>query len=270
MESPAWKMKLNERKYLLNKFKNKKKKTFIIGANFGPYKNDFFAERYKEIFIEYDDICFRDNYSYNLFKKFKNVRLAPDVVFNLKINKSIPKEKTVGFSFIDLSKREELKEYSIKSNKKMVELVEHCSNEGYSIKLFSFCENEGDLSIANYIKKSVGDKIKDNIKIINYQGNIEEFLAEFHSCELIIGTRFHSIILALLFNQGLFPIIYSEKTLNVLRDLNMTKNFCKVKDLDSLEVKSILNKAINNRLEKKSVLTESKKQFQELDLFLSS
>ncbi|WP_419096214.1 polysaccharide pyruvyl transferase family protein [Sutcliffiella tianshenii] len=39
----------------------------------------------------------------------------------------------------------------------------------------------------------------NKLKLVNYEGNKDHFIKEYQSCETIIGTRFHSIILALIF-----------------------------------------------------------------------
>jgi colanic acid/amylovoran biosynthesis protein len=268
MQSPSWKMKIDERWYLLNKFKRKNKKTFIIGANFGPYKDYKFIQEYKELFTLYDDICFRDSESFNAFKELNNVRVAPDIVFSLKNSNFTPKEKKIGFSIINLENREGLCEFQESYNKRMIELIEKYSEFGYKINLFSFCENEGDLKIINDLKRKIKPVYQKELEIVAYEGNIDEFLNKFKACELIIGTRFHSIILALLFNQSVYPIIYSDKTFNVLKDLGMENDCCYIKDLENLVINDVVSTAFNNKLKNRKVLSEALKQFEKLDYFI--
>ena len=71
------------------------------------------------------------------------------------------------------------------------------------------------------VAEAVISAITENFEVVNYEGNIDEFLEKFESMENIIGTRFHSVILSQVFNQGLYPFIYSDKTLNVLRDIGL-------------------------------------------------
>jgi colanic acid/amylovoran biosynthesis protein len=267
MQSPSWKKKFQERVYLLNKFKAMNKKTFIIGANFGPYKDEEFIQRYRELFKKYDDICFRDSESFNLFKELENVRIAPDVVFGLHEEKSKGKEKVAGFSIINLKNREGLKEYYHQYNNKIIGLIENYLDKGYRINLFSFCENEGDLDIIQDILGEINDK--NNIEIVNYEGDIERFLKKFRSCEIIIGTRFHSIILALKNGQKVMPIIYSDKTYNVLKDLNMHNNCCYIKDIFTLNFDEI-SRDINFQNQKisKDLIKEAEIHFEKIDNFL--
>ena len=69
--------------YKNNQF-NYKNNNYILGANFGPYKNKEYVDLHKsEIFPKVKDICFRDMYSYELFKELPNTRCASDIVFGL-------------------------------------------------------------------------------------------------------------------------------------------------------------------------------------------
>ncbi|WP_394186461.1 polysaccharide pyruvyl transferase family protein [Metabacillus halosaccharovorans] len=269
MELPYWRESLNIRGYIPKKFKMLNKRTFIIGANFGPFKDESYIETHREFFANFDDICFRDSYSYNLFRDLDNIRVAPDVVFNLKIDKTknIANDKSVGFSLIDLENRKGLKNYSTIYKEKIIKIIEKYIEDGYTIKLFSFCEQEGDLRIINDIYEEIRASKRKYIKIITYRFDIEGFLNEFKSCEVIIGIRFHSIILALLFNQKFLPIIYSEKTLNVLRDLNMGDIYCYISDIHHLDVDNLV---INNKTLKKKVSLEAEKQFHKLDFYLNN
>src|SRR5699024_2042390 len=83
MEGPDWQESLEKRKVLPRKLQALNKRLLIVGANFGPYSEKEFIEKHRRFFNCFNDICFRDRYSYNLFKNKHNVRVAPDVVFNL-------------------------------------------------------------------------------------------------------------------------------------------------------------------------------------------
>lgn len=268
MQSPAWVKRFKERSYLLSTFKSKNRKAFIVGSNFGPYKEQIFLKKYKELFKEVDDVCFRDTHSYNLFKKIENVRMAPDIVFSLKKIYSDYKEKKVGFSVINLEKRDGLSLYSEAYKNKMIELIEKYIDLGYRVNMYSFCNNEGDLETIKLIKKGISGRYQKNIEVVEYKGNIEEFLTCFSTCEIVIGNRFHSIILALLFNQSVFPIIYSDKTYNVLSDLKMENKSCRISEIEKLDVSEVISQAANNKLKNRRVLKDADLQFEKLDDYL--
>ncbi|MCM3665241.1 polysaccharide pyruvyl transferase family protein [Mesobacillus subterraneus] len=268
MESPNWKRGLVDRDLMPNIFKKNNKKIFILGANFGPFKDDFFIERHKQFFRKFDDICFRDSLSHNLFKELPNVRFAPDIVFNLDIKQYQVREKCVGFSIIDLEKRKGLNRHFNSYNQKIIQLMEEYINLGYKIKLFSFCEKEGDLKIIKHIRNLMNEKYKNDIKIIEYDKDIDYFLNQFNTCETIVGTRFHSIILALVLGQSFFPLIYSDKTYNILEDLKMEKHGCYIKDISKVKVSEVTSASLVNRLSSNNLILNASSQFEKLDEFI--
>ena len=272
MQLSNWKEQLAYRNEIIESFNKKQKPYFILGSNFGPYNEKNFIEEYNKLFNKCKDICFRDKFSYDLFKEKGNVRLAPDIVFQLK-PKNIEKIKnSVGISLINLKDRdgESLEKYYNIHNKKMKELAEAFINDGRKVVFFSFCENQGDLVAINDVVKLLDDKYKTNIEIVNYDGNIDEFLIKFESMENIVGTRFHACILSQVFNQGLYPILYSNKTYNVLKDIGLDKEYKFIKDLENLDVKEVLNRISNNKITDKKIFKEAEKQFEVLDKYVRS
>lgn len=94
----------------LKKCKEKKKPFFYISSNYGPYQTQEYFKLSQKVFASCADICFRDKYSYNLFKEIETVRYAPDLIFSYNL-KNCPKIKnTIGISLIDLEIRNDIKE----------------------------------------------------------------------------------------------------------------------------------------------------------------
>ena len=87
MESQTWKLDYDKLRYLLNGFNKHSKPYYILGCNFGPYSSKEYEEKYKTLFLKAEDICFRDRYSYEIFKELSNVRKRSDIVFQLKPKK---------------------------------------------------------------------------------------------------------------------------------------------------------------------------------------
>lgn len=52
-----------------------------------------------------------------------------------------------------------------------------------------------------------------------YRGDIPSFLNAFGACDRIFASRFHALVLALLFGQPFVPLDYMDKTRSFLRDL---------------------------------------------------
>lgn len=249
----------------INKFiKEAKKKNipfFYINCNFGPYTTNEYLELARDTFSYCEDVCFRDKYSYDLFKDIKNVRYIPDLVLSYELNNLPKKENTVGISVIDLSIREELKELENEYIQTLKNNIEDYQRSGKIVYLFSFCEYEGDENTIKKIENYIIDKEK--LKIVKYIGNIEEFLNIYSQMEYMICARFHSMIISANLKQKVMVLSYSDKITNVIKDLEFPytiKNFNdKILALGDFKI------AETNNLK-----NESEKQLSKLDEFLKS
>lgn len=269
MQFEEWKNQFKEREKLMESFFNAGKSVFVVGANFGPFQDIHFADLYREKFIKCTDVCFRDKYSYNLFKDLNNVRVASDIVFQLKSGDTTKIKNSIGISVISLEGRKELEKYQKIYNLKIKEIIEKCIQNGKVIKLFSFCDEQGDMSAIKSIIDIIDEKYHKNISTVNYCGNIDEFLREFSSVENIIGTRFHACILSQVFNQGLYPIIYSDKTYNALEDMELEKEYTYIKGLHNLDTNYVIDVISDNKLKSKKVYLDSENQFKVLDEYIN-
>ncbi len=252
----------NELKENIEKKYNTSSPLFILGANFGPYKNNYYNDLHKELFSNANDVCFREKYSAELFKDLKNVRVAPDIIFGLDAKKyEIKAEKKIIISVINLENRKELSKYQKSYESKILELAGYYADQNYEVVLMSFCKAEGDeIAINRILEKAKSE----NIKLFYYCGNINEALNEIASSEIIIGTRFHSVVLGLVFGKKVLPIIYSKKTTNMLNDINYKGKTISIADMEKLDVKNVENYLYNyGKTDKLSA--GSKQHFAKLD-----
>lgn len=238
------------------------KDAYYLGCNFGPYNDDKYKEEYEAIFSQAKDVCFRDEYSYALFSKLDNIRCRPDIIFGLKIPQYIKEDKTIGFSIISprngISKSKYIKKYT--------DLIKHYQNLGYNISLFSFCKKQGDEETIEEIIKLLSSQ--KNIKKVFYNGDIQGFLTSYASMQSMYCGRFHSMVLSMLFKQNVYPVIYSQKMSNVLKDIGYQGVSVKIEDFHKLNPKEISREIYYNKynIEKEKIF--SVEQFKELDLIL--
>ena len=97
---PIWKHSLFTTVFSLRDVLQRKRlyssadKTFVLGTNFGPYRNSWYKKSYSDIFNKYvTDICFRDQYSFQLFKSDEHIRVAPDILFGTEFPRVERKKK---------------------------------------------------------------------------------------------------------------------------------------------------------------------------------
>lgn len=248
-----------------------KKPFFYISSNYGPYKTKKYFELSERNFANCEDLCFRDKYSYELFKEIPNVRYAPDVAFNYSTKKVEKEKNTVGFCLIDLENRNNIKQ----QEKQHIELINYNINnylsQGKKIYLFSFCEQEGDEKVFQKLYQIRPKDFEENkIEIVKYKGNFEEFINQYKKMEYMICERFHSLILSCVFEQKFFVISYSSKIDNVIKELALCEKYIKFEDI--VQPQDIPLEEFNfleeNKL--KNIRNKAKKQFEKLDEFLKN
>lgn len=247
------------------------KRLYVLGVNFGPYSNEEYYRRYEKLFSEYDGITFRDRFSYMLFSHLKNVRVASDIVFNYPIKREQYKEKKqVLFSVIELSRRDgkyALKQWREKYELFIARMAEIAIEMGYQVAFISFCKMQGDMDAIESIKKRIRWGKSENIESYCYSGNFEKCLQLFEESERIVGTRFHSVVLGWIFQKKVLPIIYDDKTRNLMED-NEYRIFLEFEDLDAVDPGEVFHKMQRLPEERLQILKQNaEKQFWAVDEF---
>ena len=236
-----------------------------MSCNFGPYNTESYYNLASENFKLCQGICFRDIKSYELFKSINTVNYAPDAIFDLDVENTKKEKKSIGISIIDLDIRKELEykkgEYEDFINKIIIKFAKR----KYKICLFSFCEYENDEIAIERILDKVPLEFKKNIQVVKYKNDIEEFLKSYSKMNYMVATRFHSMILSILYNQKIYNLTYSKKQDNVINDLKL---FNKYQNIDNLTYETILKKYQLKKVSKSKVKKIKKKavaQFQAIE-----
>lgn len=209
---------------------------FILGANFGPYQTKDFLEKHETYFSEQvTDLCFRDKQSYTLFRQLPNVRYAPDILFTLKMP-VLPKKELILISCIYDNDREEIGRFdNVSYESKLRELCEYYLSLGKEVCLLSMCDKQGDFQMCENVK----NYFPQNVQTINYLGNTEEILRLFAQAEYVIAARFHAVILGWISKTPVFPVYYSNKTLNVIHDYAFQGDYASINDFCNLSCDAI-------------------------------
>lgn len=242
---------------------------YILGSNFGPSRSSEFLGIVRKIVSGAQDVCFRDKASYELFKDIPSTRVATDIAFTLDVGKtkSIQKHaKMVVISVIDAYSRFN-KTVADRYEQEIINFSEQLVKRGYKVTLMSFCRYEGDEAAILRILDKMSEKLKKMISSYIYTGDIEEALGVLSESEVIVASRFHAAVLGLVFGKKVLPIVYSDKTINILRDLNFDGPIFDIREIDKFNGRKfdISNLRVNN-IDKQKKLAE--KQFQELDKIL--
>lgn len=240
--------------------------SYIIGSNFGPYAHTEFLDLMSENVIKnVKDICFRDKYSYELFKEKNNVRYAPDILLSLKNDGE--KEKCddvhkVLFSIIDPS-RKVSNSLVHNYNENILNLVKYFEKLHYHITFMSFCKNEGD---ERYISELI-EKYNLNVEQYNYHENIDEAVDIIKDVDIIVGSRFHANVLGLAFEKKIIPFAYSDKTINLLKDINYNAPIYDIRDDEKIDT-SLIEKNLKYDFNMSEIRELAQKHFEKIDEIL--
>jgi colanic acid/amylovoran biosynthesis protein len=263
-QPPNWKMQWVNLFLMVNTFKLFKKPSAIIGCNFGPYSNPFYVKAYKSIFKSVSHLSVRDEESYKILND-KNINISsyPDIAFSFDVTsyKNDIKEKYIGISIMDFGVENSVYE------DKMAEII-NSLRESAKIKIFSFQESNeiNDMKVINKVLTKVTDN-NNRIEVVNYNGNMKSFLNHYGQCQTFLTTRFHSLILSLMFNQKIVAINYNPKIANTLRFLKMDIKLVELNALDEINVEPLLE---NNQVsyDLKNISDQSSAHFKYIDSVL--
>lgn len=191
---------------------------FVLGANFGPYRTEDYRRDADEAFRMMADVCFRDRYSFDLFPDNDRVRMAPDMLLACPMPEVPVVPSQVFVSVIDTEGRDGCRG-SYPRN--MARILQGYLEDGRSLVLASFCRAEGDEAGIQKVLSAMGMQQDPRIRVLCYDGtNREEMLQTLAASEYVIASRFHAAILAMAAGRPLLPVIYSDKTVHTLEDLD--------------------------------------------------
>ncbi|WP_310550067.1 polysaccharide pyruvyl transferase family protein [Paenibacillus glufosinatiresistens] len=271
METPGWEEHLEWKREVYGR----RKPYFILGANFGPWKDPAFLERHREGFAGCTDICFRDRHSFELFRDLGNVRVAPDIIFGYPVQ-TVPSRpelsssagRTAVLSVIRPSDRESLKSLDERYYDKFRDLSVALIEAGYRVVLMSFCEHEGDEEAAEAISARIPVGYADRVSCFKYRTNLDEAIACLAGADLIVATRFHAMILGWRFGKPVYPVAYSDKTLHVMDDARFSGGYGDLRHLEDMVPTDVVRSAETGRLNVSGLARRAEYHFERLDHYL--
>ena len=240
---------------------------FILGANFGPFfSKEFFTKKKKNI-MRSEDCCFRDLYSYQLFRDVPQVRYAPDILWAYPAFPPVKNGKNVGICILNLSAFRGLEHRTEDYERGIARICDRHCGLGKEVVLFGFCRTDRDdeaiKRILSYCRTP--EKIRTRV----YDGDIGSFLDAFNSVETVYASRFHAMILGFAMRKKVVPIIYSDKQVNALEDIGYKGAYWNIMDNEPLSEEVICGEAESLPVPViKEYEMSAKDQFSGLDRFL--
>ena len=251
--------------------RNKSQPYYLMGANFGPYQDEAYYRQYREIFREYTDVSFREQYSYDLFKELDNVRLAPDIIFQLKYSGGTAQAgagKTLAISVIRPSSKA-ITGFDNLYYEKMKDVAVYFIQQGYDVHFLSFCQHEGDQEAIVQILNLIPAEMQARTYAHLYKTDMDEILAVLAGASCIVASRFHAMILGWVFGKPVFPVAYSNKMINVMQDAYFGGQYTDFAHLAELTPEQVYASMAAGRLDVTLQANQAEKHFEQLDAYLA-
>ena len=111
----------------------------------------------------------------------------------------------------------------------------------------------------------LGDDFGDQICELKYDGiNSKELLQAIAESEGVVTSRFHGVILGLAAGRPVFPVVYSDKTINVLNDMRFQGAYADIRALQEADSCMVIQEAaLVESVEELKV--SAQKHFEKLD-----
>jgi colanic acid/amylovoran biosynthesis protein len=221
------------------------KKIYIMGCNIGPVKTLHGERLIKYCISMANGIAVRDSCSLQLLKKWgldKKAICAPDMIFSYPMENPVSRQAgRLGISVINREGHENRESYIGCIVKIASAFLKKA--EGNELRLYAFDGgNENDVAAADAVFAQLTPAYRKRTSVCAYNVSmpLEAFVADFCSCSYVIGTRFHSIVLALKYGIKFLPVAYSIKTQNLLKDINYSGLQCDYSSLHKLNLDLIM------------------------------
>ena len=224
-----------KRVILKERFLNEDGFGFIIGVNLGPSIDPNYFERIKIELNKYMHVTLRDYSSYNQVKDVKHVSYAPDIVFMMNDDKDASKEEnSIVLSLVNSNRFTKNNEYY----NVLTKVIQYYQSKDYKINIISFCDREADGIAVNHLINNISNK---NVFTYTYNGqNIDEICGLFANSKGVIASRFHSMVLGMIYNKPVYPIVYNCKMGNYLLDVNYTGKYSKIDTISNDDFDDII------------------------------
>lgn len=252
-----------------------KNSVHLLSCNFGPYRSKRYLNRHIKLFELADEIWFRDTFSYNLFSKLDNIHNAMDMVFSYNLGECFFLPQNYGkYILISVVSFQKDGNYDSVIQKKyndfIVRIIKHIMKTSNSkIILIAFCQKQGDSEVINDILGEL--QYKERIESYSYPDiSDKQIMGLFKNAEAIIASRYHAMIIGLLYRIKTYIISYSSKINNVINDIDSNIPYIDSTELDSMKEDYFIDNYgyIISESKLSYLKASAEKQFQELDRLL--
>lgn len=251
------------------------KPVYLVGHSLGPFEIKKVNKFASLLLPKIEKIYLRENeslkYLDTLSAKLSNVSMgsdtawvipdySPSEVF-LKEVKAVPNSKFIGITIRNLKpfdKRLGISQEEFEAA--FVQQINVLIEKGYHILGLSMCTGLDSYPIDDRI---VALNIKNKLKrpecmtVLMYEYNDLELGYILSQCDLLIGTRLHSVILSLRYNTPAIALYYEHKSLGVLRKVGLEEYSFTIKELNTSRMNETINDILQNPASVKATISKN-------------
>lgn len=199
--------------------KKRYKKSALINCSLELFDNRLSEKLANYDLNKYDFITCRDKKTYEYLKaniRCDSIEMHNDMVFSGEFGAEGNKE------YLGIAPIRRL--YSDANFAYYREIAKFCDSyiekNNKKVKLFAFDSGlENDISAALSVKAMM--KNKEHTEIIMYNSDTDEFVKQIATCEFFVGSRFHSIVVALMNGIDTVAVYDNEKIKRLCEDFNI-------------------------------------------------
>ena len=209
------------RRHVLDAMRRHGKFSLAIGNNIGPLMTVAGSQLFADLARDFDHLAVRDSFSLEWLRKAglgDKTSLCADLVFGLPIPKPVPDPGLIGISVHRSALYPERNEAYGQAIAALVMRL-HARRPELRIELLGFDSiSERDDFLIDQIYHRLGRP--SWVTCRTYVGDLDGFLAAFGRCSHVFASRFHALLLALLWDIPFTPFDYMGKTAALLADLD--------------------------------------------------
>ena len=224
-----------------------KKRIYLAGHSYGPFRTFRSKLVAKKLLPLVERNFYREVKSKELLESLgiKNIHRGADTAWLINDSKKIFKPtKVIGMTLRDLYPfNKDLGVSQEEFEDKAAMFIDSMNRKGYKVVIYSTCTGFG-----GYWKddRIVGMRVK---KLVENQEMVDVFLNDvddielgflLKDCDLVIGTRLHSAIIAMTFGTPAFTIYYEHKSLGIIQRVAESSKCIRIDELDSPNTYSLV------------------------------